>query len=206
MFQNLDLNYPAAHFIEKNEHLIHELINHFPLANLITSQQDEIFTSYLPFIWGNANELIGHLDIQNPQIATLNEGEKVKLIFNGPENYISPSHFTTNELPTYNYCKVEVEGLLKPISNEALKNAIIQLTTQLEGKDAAYQLTQNEKRLHSLVKYIFGFKIEVLEVKGRFKMSQDKSKNHQEMAVKVIADGLKKRNANFIKQYWKQAE
>jgi len=196
------LKYPANHFIEKDNTTLKALIEAFPLATLISTHQDEIFTTYLPFLWDDSDYLIGHLDTNNPQVPFLQEGKKVHLLFNGPEAYISPAHFPTNELPTYNYCKIEVNGMIASISDEELKRGIIKLTTHLEGNEAAYQLTKDEKRLHSLVKYIYGFKIKVNSLKGRFKMSQDKSDAHQEKAMELMRSSLKNRNEIFLEGYW----
>lgn len=200
------MKYPANHFIENDKETLKALIEAFPLATLICTHQDEIFTSYLPFFWDDSACLVGHIDANNPQVSYLEESKKVRLIFNGPEAYLSPSHFATNELPTYNYCKVEVEGTVKTISNEELKQGIILLTTHLEGEKAAYQLTENESRLHSLVNYIYGFKVEIKELKGRFKMSQDKSKFHQQKALKVMQESLKNRHQLYLETYGKNDE
>ncbi len=201
-----DVIYPAPHFIEEDQKLLKQFISAFPLASLICVQDAEIYTSYLPLIWKGSNKLIGHLDVQNPQVKLLQNSKEVKAIFHGPENYISPSHFKTNELPTYNYCKVEVNGLVNPISSTSLKEAIIELTTQLEGKEAAYELNHSEDRLHHLVKYIYGFEIEITNLQGRFKMSQDKTKEHQEFALRNLELNLLKRHQKFLKQYWTLAK
>lgn len=206
MYQNETLKYPANHFIENHGKTLKQLIELFPLATLISTHQDAIYTSYLPFFWDTEGYLVGHLDANNPQVAFLNEAEKVRLIFNGPEAYISPAHFSTNELPTYNYCKIEVDGIVKNSSDEALKESIIQLTTHLEGKEAAYQLTSSENRLHHLIKYIHGFKVEIKQLQGRFKMSQDKHALHQEKAVKVMQISLKERSQLFLQNYWKHSK
>ncbi|GGE37659.1 transcriptional regulator [Psychroflexus planctonicus] len=202
----MNLKYPANHFIEKNKEALKGLIEAFPLATLISTYQDQIHTSYLPFIWDANGFLIGHLDANNPQVALLKDGKKVSLIFNGPEAYISPAHFITNELPTYNYCKVEINGIIRPIADEDLKQAIIKLTSHLEGKQAAYQLTENEKRLHSLINYIYGFKIEIEQLQGRFKMSQDKSKLHQKKAVNLMCEIDKHHTEVFLDVYKKQIQ
>lgn len=200
------MKYPAKYFIENDQKILKALIEAFPLATLICTHQNEMFTSYLPFFWDDSACLMGHLDANNPQVFYLKEGKKVSLIFNGPEAYLSPSHFATNELPTYNYCKVEVEGTVKPILNEELKQGIIQLTTHLEGRKAAYQLTENESRLHSLVNYIYGFKIEIKNIQGRFKMSQDKNKFHQQKALQIMQESLKNRHQLFLETYGKHDE
>lgn len=200
-----NLKYPANHFIEDDENILRSLIEIFPLATLVSVDKDNIHTSYLPFILDSSKDLIGHLDANNPQVSLLQNEKKVRLIFNGPEAYISPSHFLTNELPTYNYFKIEVDGIVKPIPDEDLKLAIIQLTTQLEGDEAAYKLTHDEKRLHSLVNYIYGFKVEVKQICGRFKMSQDKSKAHQQTALNLIQDNIATRSKCFMETYRKQA-
>lgn len=201
--RKLILSYPAQHFIENDQAILKALIKNYPLAQVICCNNSEITTSYLPLLWKNKDELVGHLDLNNPQVKLLQEGKKVNVVFNGPQGYISPSHFTSNELPTFNYCKIEVEGIIFPISNERLKNEIISLTQLLEGEETAYQLTLDEKRLHSLVNYIFGFKIKISSIQGRFKMSQDKSSAHQKKAVKLVLASEKRSSLDFFELYTK---
>lgn len=201
MSQNLSLKYPASHFIETDTTQLKALVEAFPLATLISSHKDEIMTSYLPLLWESSSFLVGHLDANNPHTSLLTQGKKAKLVFHGPEAYISPAHFNTNELPTYNYCKVEVDGIIKKISNADLKEAIIALTKQLEGEHNAYILTHKENRLQQLIKYIYGFKIEVTQIRGRFKMSQDKSKAHQTKALELMYRSLDGRQDSFLNTY-----
>lgn len=192
------MKYPAYHFTENDPTVIKSFIETYPLATLISVDKDEIFTTYLPLLWNEHAALLGHLDAQNPQASQLTDGRKVKIIFHGPEGYISPSHFTTNELPTYNYCKVEVTGRVACITEEELKNAIIQLTKHLEGPEAAYQLTHKEGRLHSLIPYIYGFKVSIETVVGRFKMSQDKSEAHRDKAIDLMIKSQLDRTKKFL--------
>ena len=195
------MSYPANHFIEQDEATLKALIRLFPLAHIICTNQDEILTSYAPLLWKGKDELTGHLDQQNPQAKLLKDGKKVKLIFNGPEAYISPAHFQTNELPTFNYCKIEIEGKVFAISDETLKQEIIELTQLLEGEQAAYKLTKDEKRLHTLVNYIHGFKIKINAIRGRFKMSQDKSLEHQKKAMEIILKDSNLKNNEFLEVF-----
>lgn len=192
------MSYPVNHFLENKETILRTFIEHFPLANLICAENNEIYTSYLPLLWKGKDELVGHLDKQNPQVKLLKNGKQVKVVFNGPAAYISPSHFDTNELPTFNYCKVEVVGEVCTITEAMLKEEIISLTKLLEKKEAAYQLTKDEERLHHLVHYIYGFKIKIKHIQGRFKMSQDKSLQHQQKVIKVMQHLTSQNHSHFF--------
>ncbi len=114
--------YPPQHHQDNNkEHLI-EVIKTYPLATLISVSNDVPFITHLPLIYED-NKLIGHIDIYNPHTELLKNNRPVTVIYSGPNCYISPSIYTTTQLPTWNYIKVHLKGNVKAIKSKgALKN------------------------------------------------------------------------------------
>ncbi len=186
------MKYPIADFYTEDQQLLRRLVELFPLACLISVEGDEIFTSYIPLHF-KEGKMVGHVDANNPQVKLLQGGKKVKLVFSGPDAYISPAEFTTNELPTYNSIRIEAEGCVYGIEEADLKAEIQSLTQVMEAEKQAYTLTEAEKRLHTLMPYIHGFTIEVTPLIGRIKMSQDKRKHHFEKAKELVKTSYKKR-------------
>ncbi len=104
--------------------------------------------------------MIGHIDIYNPQAELLKEDNDVTIIFAGPECYISPSIYSTTQLPTWNYIKVHLKGKVKAIeSKAALKQSLISMTEFLEAPDHNYVLEPDNPRLDSNLNYIKMFEI-----------------------------------------------
>lgn len=186
------MNYPIPHFYSEDKELLFELIVLFPLACVISVEEECIYTSYIPLIQKNG-KMVGHVDANNPQAKLLKGGRKVKLIFSGPDAYISPAEFCTNELPTYNSVRIEIEGTVNSIKEEDLKKEIQSLTKHMEAKKQAYILTQKEERLHSLMPYIHGFSIDIEKIIGKIKMSQDKRTAHFEKAKQLVNNSYQER-------------
>ena len=96
-------------------------------------------------------------------------------MFSGPQCYISPSIYTTTQLPTWNYIKVHLKGTVTAIeSKEALKESLITMTEFLEAPDHKYVLEPNNQRMLGALDYIEMFEITIDAWEGKFKLSQDK--------------------------------
>ncbi|WP_445738239.1 FMN-binding negative transcriptional regulator [Mariniflexile sp.] len=169
------MNYPPKiHQDNDINHMI-EVIKTYPLATLISVKNDEPYITHLPLIYNEAGKLIGHIDKYNPQAELLKGDLPITLIFLGPQCYISPSIYTTTQLPTWNYIKVHLKGTVKAIeSKEALKESIIKMTEFLEAPDHKYVLEPDNQRMLGALDYIEMFEITIDSWEGKFKLSQDK--------------------------------
>ena len=76
------------------------------------------------------------------------ENEKVQLIFNGPQVYISPSVYSTTQLPTWNYFKAHLKGrVIIETDQEKVKQSLINMTAFLEGDQPNYVLEADNSRM-----------------------------------------------------------
>ena len=169
------MTYPPKHHQDNNrEHLI-EVIKTYPLATVISVKDQEPLITHLPLILNDEGKLIGHIDIYNPQTELLQNNNVVIIIFSGPQCYISPSVYTTKQLPTWNSIKVHLKGTVKAIeSKEALKQSLISMTEFLEAPNHKYVLKSDNPRLDANLDYIKMFEISITDWEGKFKLSQDK--------------------------------
>jgi transcriptional regulator len=159
-----------------------EVIKTYPLATVISINNNEVLVTHLPLIFEDG-KLIGHIDIYNPQAKLLKDDNNVTLIFSGPECYISPSIYSTTQLPTWNYIKVHLKGSVKAIeSKTALKQSLITMTEFLEAPDHNYVLEADNSKLDRNLNYIEMFEIEIKHWEGKFKLSQDKIPKDIELA------------------------
>ena len=165
---------PSQHQDNDKAHLI-EVIKTYPLATVISVMDNEPFITHLPLIYANG-QLLGHIDKFNPQAELLKDGHNVTVIFGGPQCYISPSIYSTTQLPTWNYIKVHLKGKANAIVDpEIIKQSIVNLTVQLESPEHKFVLPMNHARMDSLIDYIRGFEIKITDWEGKFKLSQDKN-------------------------------
>ncbi|WP_397362026.1 FMN-binding negative transcriptional regulator [Olleya sp. R77988] len=170
------MNYPPKHHQDNDKlHLI-EVIKTYPLATIISVKDNVPLVTHLPLIYRESDgKLVGHIDIYNPQAKLLKDNKDITIIFSGPQCYISPSIYTTTQLPTWNYVKVHLTGtVIKIESDEALKQSLITMTEFLEAPDHKYVLEPDNPRLDANLSYIKMFEITIDTWEGKFKLSQDK--------------------------------
>ncbi|XMO85189.1 FMN-binding negative transcriptional regulator [Algibacter sp. AS12] len=165
---------PKQHQDNTINHLI-EVIKTYPLATLISVKDNVPYITHLPLIYNESGKLIGHIDINNPQAERLKNNNDITIIFSGPQCYISPSIYSTKQLPTWNYIKVHLKGKVKAIeSKDALKQSLITMTEFLEAPDYKYVLESDNKSMNAYLNYIEMFEISIDSWEGKFKLSQDK--------------------------------
>jgi len=174
-----------------------EVIKAYPLATIISVKDNKPLITHLPLIY-EKGKLIGHIDIYNPQMDLLKDDNDVTIIFAGPDCYISPSIYTTKQLPTWNYIKVHLKGKVKAIeSKETLKQSLITMTAFLEAPDHNYVLEPDNSRLDGNLNYIKMFEVSITEWEGKFKLSQDKNPED----IKTAREELVRANQESIKQF-----
>lgn len=170
------MNYPPKHHQDNNKNHMLEVIKAYPLATLISIKDNQPFITHLPLIYRESDDkLIGHIDTFNPQANLLKHDNPVTVIFSGPQCYISPSIYTTTQLPTWNYIRVHLKGTVKSIeSNEALKDSLIKMTEYLEQPNNTYVLKPDNPIMSRNLNYIKMLEITITHWEGKFKLSQDK--------------------------------
>ena len=170
------MNYPPKHHQDNNINHMIEVIKTYPLATLISVKNNEPLITHLPLIYDETTgNLIGHIDLYNPQAELLKNNQPVTIIFSGPQCYISPSIYTTTQLPTWNYIKVHLKGHVQSINDsEAIKKSMIKMTEFLEQPFHKYVLEPDNPRMDGAINYVKGFEITITQWEGKFKLSQDK--------------------------------
>ena len=189
------MNYPPKYQQDYDYNHMIAVIKAYPLATVISVNNNKPLITHLPLIFEDG-KLIGHIDIYNPQAKLLKDENEVTLIFSGPECYISPSIYSTKQLPTWNYIKVHLKGTVKAIENKAaLKQSLITMTEFLEAPEHKYVLEPDNPRLDKNLNYIEMFEISITHWEGKFKLSQDKKPKDTEAAraelVRANQEGIK---------------
>ncbi|WP_027126441.1 FMN-binding negative transcriptional regulator [Gelidibacter mesophilus] len=176
------MNYPPQqHQDDNRDHMI-EVMNTYPLAMLVSVQDNTPIISHLPLIYSEG-KLIGHLDKFNPQAELLKNDNDVTVVFSGPQCYISPSIYSTTQLPTWNYIMVHIKGKVTEITDpEIIIQSMMDMTSFLEAPSHRYQLERDNPRMAQFISYVRGFEIEITNWEGKFKLSQDKKPSDIESA------------------------
>lgn len=197
--------YPPKHHQTQDKEKMISVIEAYPLAMLVSAKDGNPFLTHIPIIYNHdIQKLVAHIDKHNPQLETLQDGAEVTVVFRGPDTYISPSIYTTTQLPTWNYIIVHITGTIRLIQNiEKAKETMIAMTSFLEGREKKYVLKLDDKRMDASIPYIQAFEIEITTWEGKFKLSQDKIKQDQENAKLELLKNTSKAKKKFIENIYK---
>lgn len=196
--------YPPPHHQSHDIEKMISVIKHFPLGILITAKDGKPFVTHIPFIYNETTKkLVAHIDRNNPQVEMLYDDAEVTVVFNGPDTYISPSVYSTPQLPTWNYIIVHITGNIQLINEpEAVKNTMVAMTEFLEGREQKFVLKNDDPRMERLINYIQAFEIEITHWEGKFKLSQDKIPQDFENAKQELIKKSRKDISGFINEVY----
>lgn len=201
------MHYPPPHHQETEFENAILTVSTFPLATVISVNENKPFLTHLPLIYqadGKLGKLIGHIDKRNPQAAFLKDKNLCTVLFNGPDAYISPSILSTSQLSTWNYIKVHFEGFVTEIKEpEKIKDSIIAMTEMLEAPEQAYVLEKDNPRMEAFVNYISGFEIHITSWEGKFKLSQDKVQEDQDRARQALHQNHQPKMTDYLDQIYR---
>ena len=189
-------------FIPKrfNQDNIEELIalmEKYSFATLVTQTDEGVEATHLPMIISNVADklyLKAHIAKANPLWKSVANGADVLVIFNGPNCYISPSHYPTKKetgkaVPTWNYAVVHVTGTISFIHDrEGVYDIIDTLTTKHEmGTRDPWSISDApEQYIQKMLPAIVGIEIDVSSILGQWKLSQ----NQPEVNQRGVVEGL----------------
>jgi len=178
--------YPPEHHIEEELEKVYRVIETFSFATVISRTEDDLIVTQIPLILdrqkGKNGTLIGHIDKNNPHANYLNN-KNISVIFHGPNTYISPTVYESAQLPTWNSISVHIRGMVNVTESvEDVRDSIIKMTSLLEEGENPYVLEKNNEKMKGWLNHIVGFNIDINEIVGRFKLSQDKTPKDTELA------------------------
>jgi transcriptional regulator len=188
-----------------------EFMQRFSFATIITAKNNLPVATHLPFLVAIKDEnitLTSHFARANEQWKDI-ENNKVLVIFSEPHAYISPRHYDKKlNVPTWNYISVHAYGEGKLITE--VRKVFEVLERSIENYEVLYKdqwsnLPCDYKT--GLAKGVVAFDIEVTDLQGKKKLSQNKTENEQQKIInalsksedtneKLIADYMKRNQQN----------
>jgi len=120
------------------------------------------------FHLGRRNRIVDHLDGRAALISVLGRDS-----YHSANWYVSP-----NQVPTWHYESVEVEGRVRRLSNEELVDQLDGLSAEMEGRfspDKPWtRAKMDESAFSAMTKALAGFEIDPSDVRGTRKLNQHK--------------------------------
>lgn len=161
-----------------------DLIADYPMASIISAgvtDSTDISVSEMPMLLdldadGQPASLLGHFPLRNPHYAVLKEQPCAVFNFQGPNDYVSPSHAGKSDwAPTWNFATVRIVADVyfdDALTNEALERVVAHME---HNQQEQWNLSALGARYEKLRSGVMGFRAQIRSVSGRFKLGQDES-------------------------------
>ncbi len=165
----------------------HDLIRRHPLGLLVSHGPQGLVANAIPFLVDAGASTLGtlraHVARANGQWRELQAAGEALVVFHDVDHYVSPSWYATKRetgkvVPTWNYVMVQARGAVRVIEDEAwLRRQIAALTLSQEaGRSAPWAVSDApEDFLAAMVGQIVGLEIEVADIRGKWKASQNRN-------------------------------
>lgn len=185
--------YIPKFFQVKNTDEIIDFIEKNSFATIVTTKKGKPIASHLPLQLHQEGEdyfITGHMAYGNPQWRTFETCEDVLVIYQGPHAYISSSWYEHENVPTWNYQAVHIYGQARILSEEKLKQDLMNLLEKYEKHRENPVLWDklSPKLLERELKGIVGFKIKVQEIQAAYKLSQNRNKKDYHNIVEKLQE------------------
>lgn len=188
--------YQPNSFIENRLDVLQHLIQAFPLATIVSKQDDLLTADHIPCyldVTAMGNRLYGHVARGNP-LWEISPNQEILVIFQGPQAYISPNWYPSKALtgkavPTWNYAVIHVHGHLRAITDPLQLRAILaKLTTQHEKSQSKPWHLEDAPPdyLEHMVRAIVGLEIHVNKLVGKWKISQNRPLPEQQSVIEHL--------------------
>jgi transcriptional regulator len=176
--------YAPAHYREDEPARLYPFIERHPFATLVTTAGGRPEANHVPVLLdrsrGTLGVLQGHVARANP---VWKSGESdVLAIFHGADAYVSPSAYPAKQVdgrvvPTWNYAVVHARGRIRWFDDPpSLHRLVSALTLRHESSRSAPWAVSDAPvaYVEAMLRGIVGFEVEIVELAGKFKASQNK--------------------------------
>ena len=186
--------YLPPQFDSKDSALAQELMRTYPLATLITTDDDGFpAASHLPLHLKCDEQpwrLEGHCARANPQWKHLQARPQALVSFMGPQTYMTPRVYPDlARVPTWLYlavqCKVQARLIDEPVPKDGVLKKLI------NDHDPAYVaqwIGLGEEYQHKMLKGIVAFELTITSLQCAIKVNQHRPEAHAQMHA-LFKDG-----------------
>lgn len=184
--------HPSPAFRPQDADLAELLVREIGFAAIFAATPDGPRVAHVPVVLADdAATLQFHLARGNALTRHL-DGLTALAVVQGPDAYVSPGWYeASDQVPTWNYIAVEMEGVVRKLDDAALIAQLDTLSAQHEGRIGANPPWTRDKMAPAafsrLTGAIIGFEMRVTAWRPTLKLSQNKSPDERGRVI----DGLK---------------
>jgi transcriptional regulator len=191
----------------KYRHEVVEFMNRFSFGVIITSKKEQPTATHLPFIVSLRDDkiiLTSHFAKANKQWKDILE-HQVLVIFSEPHAYISPTLYEKElNVPTWNYMAVHAYGKGVIMGDVQKIREVMEVTIRTYEESYVEQWNRlPEDYKINMMNGVVAFEIEVSEVYGKKKLSQNKTETEKKNIIEALSDSSDT-NAQLIAEYMRK--
>jgi transcriptional regulator len=170
--------HPSSRFAWTDEAEIRAFVDEASFAQIVAVVDGGPVGAQAPLVNGPDGSIRFHLSRAN-RLTPLLDGKTVLASVIGTHFYVSPDWYgTPDQVPTWNYRMVEIEGVARRLDEPELRDLLDRLSAaqekRLAPKPAWTSGKMDQSRLDAMVRAITGFAIEAPAFRGAIKMGQNK--------------------------------
>jgi transcriptional regulator len=188
--------YVPRHYSQGDTAVAHDLIRSNVFATLLTEVSGRLDATHVPVVLdgdrGELGSLRFHLARANPTSKALTDDREVLMVFVGPQTYISPDWYATENLvPTWNYAVVHSYGVPRTLDDAELRRLLDDLSATQESRLPKKPWTTDKmprELVDKMCKAIVGFELPITELQGKWKFDQKKSADDRAGAVAALEE------------------
>ena len=148
-------------------------------AHIFTATGEKLFVVHVPVLVTAEGRIRFHVAIRN-RIAGHLSDRPILLSISGREAYQSANWYVSeNQVPTWHYEAVEIEGVARPLNEDELVDLLDKLSYHFEGLHSPERpwtrAKMGEGKFEAMIRAIVGFEIDPIEIRGTRKFNQHKS-------------------------------
>lgn len=169
---------PTFHIATREENLAFARERGFGMLALSSDGAPHL--SHVPFLLSQDGRVADlHLARPSATARATKAPRPATLAVTGPDSYISPDWYDmADQVPTWNYVAVHLSGNLVPLPDAALRDQLDRLSAAFEERLLPKPVWQSAKMdtgaLSRLLRMIRPFRLEIEDVQGTWKFSQNK--------------------------------
>ena len=147
-------------------------------AHIFTACESGLFVVHVPVMVTSAGKVWFHVARRN-RITEHLDGHSLLISISGREAYQSANWYVSdNQVPTWHYEAVEIEGPARMLSDEELVALLDGLSGRHEGRHSPERPWTRDKmgpgKFEAMTRAVVGFEVDPTEVRGTRKFNQHK--------------------------------
>ena len=170
--------HPNSTFRWEDRDAARQLVDELGFGALFCATPDGPRVAHVPVVWLGHETLGLHLARGNGIVRHL-DGATAMFVAQGPDGYVSPDWYglDANQVPTWNYVAVELEGTMRKMEQDALVAQIDLLSATQESKldkEPWTRAKMDPAVFGKMTGAIVGFRLEITAWRGTLKLGQNK--------------------------------